>query len=68
MSKPIVSVTADMSLEECCRIMENKMITRVPVLDDRGACIGMVAVADVAMHTGKNVAGHIVRKETRDGT
>jgi CBS domain-containing protein len=62
MTKPIVTVTPDMSLEECCRIMEEKLIRRVPVVDDRGACIGMVAVADVALHTGKNVAGHIVKE------
>ena len=62
MTKPIVTVTPDMSLEECCRIMEQKLIRRVPVVDDRGACVGMLAVADVALHTGKNVAGHIVKE------
>jgi CBS domain-containing protein len=62
MSKPIVTVTPDMSLEECCRIMEEKMIRRVPVVDDRGACVGILALADVALKTGKNVAGHIVRE------
>src|SRR5213075_1902817 len=62
MTKPIVTVTTDMSLEECCRIMEEKLIRRVPVVDDRGACVGMLALADIALHTGKNVAGHIVRE------
>jgi CBS domain-containing protein len=62
MSKPIVTVTPDMSLEECCRIMEEKLIRRVPVVDDRGACVGIIALADIALHTGKNVAGHIVRE------
>ena len=62
MSTPIVTVTPDMSLEECCRIMEEKLIRRVPVVDDSGACIGIVALADIALHTGKNVAGHIVRE------
>jgi len=62
MTKAIVTVTPDMSLEECCRIMEEKLIRRVPVVDDRGACVGMLAVADVARHTGKNVAGHIVKE------
>src|SRR5436190_9951688 len=62
MSKPIVTVTPDMTLEECCKIMEDRLIRRVPVVDDRGSCIGMVAVADVALHTGKNVAGHIVKE------
>lgn len=62
MTKPIVTVTPDMSLEECCRLMEQKLIRRLPVVDDRGACIGMVAVSDIALSTGKNVAGHIVRE------
>src|SRR5437016_10517913 len=62
MTKPIVTVTPGTSLEECCRIMEEKLIRRVPVVDDRGACIGILALADVALHTGKNVAGHIVRE------
>jgi CBS domain-containing protein len=62
MTNPIVTVTADMSLEEACRLMEEKRIRRVPVVDDRGSCIGILAVADVALRTGKNVAGHIVRE------
>jgi CBS domain-containing protein len=62
MTKPIVTVTPDMSLEECCHIMEDKLIRRLPVVDDRGSCVGIVAVADIALHTGKNVAGHIVKE------
>lgn len=62
MTQAIVTVTPDMSLEECCKIMEEKLIRRVPVVDDRGACVGIVALADISLHTGKNVAGHIVRE------
>jgi CBS domain-containing protein len=62
MTKPIVTVTPEMSMEECCRIMEEKLIRRIPVVNDRGACIGMLAVADLALHTGKNVAGHVVKE------
>jgi CBS domain-containing protein len=62
MTKPIVTVTPDMSLEECCKIMEEKLIRRMPVVDDRGACVGIISLADIALHTGKNVAGHIVRE------
>ena len=62
MTKPIVTATPDMSLEECCILMEGNQIRRLPVVNDRGACVGLIAVADVALHTGKNVAGHIVRE------
>jgi CBS domain-containing protein len=62
MSKPVVTVTPDMSLEECCRLMEEKLVRRLPVVDDSGVCVGIISVADIALHTGKNVAGHIVRE------
>lgn len=62
MSTPIVTVTPDMSLEECCKTMEEKLIRRVPVVDESGACIGIVSLADISLHTGKNVAGHVVRE------
>ncbi len=67
MTKPTVTVTPDMSLEECCRIMEEKLIRRVPVVNDRGSCVGIIALADIALHTGKNVAGHI-EKEVSEPT
>ena len=62
MSQPIVTVTAEMSLEECCRLMEEKRIRRVPVVDEHGSISGIVALADIALSTGKNVAGHIVKE------
>jgi CBS domain-containing protein len=62
MSKPTVTVKPDISLEECCRIMEEKLIRRVIVVDDRGSCVGIIALSDIALHTGKNVAGHIVKE------
>src|SRR5438552_8479171 len=62
MSKPIVTVTADMSLEECCRLMEEKLIRRLPVVDDRGSISGIVGLADIALLTCKYVAGHMVKE------
>jgi CBS domain-containing protein len=58
----IVTVTQDMSLEECCRIMEEKLIRRVPIVNERGACIGIVSLADIALQTKKSVAGEIVKE------
>jgi CBS domain-containing protein len=61
MSKPAVTVTPDLSIEECCRLMEEKLIRRVPVVDERGSCCGIVALADIARQTKKSVAGEIVQ-------
>ena len=65
MSKPIVTVTPDMSIEECCRIMEENLIRRVPVVDERGSCCGIVALADIALETRKNVAGEVVKEVSK---
>jgi CBS domain-containing protein len=65
MSKPIVTVTPEMSLEECSRIMEEKLIRRVPVVDEHGSCCGIVALADIALQTTKSVAGEVVKEVSR---
>ena len=62
MSTPIVTVTPDLPVEECCRIMEEKQIRRVPVIDDQGAICGIVALADVVRHSGENAAGELVKE------
>ncbi|HEY3041547.1 MAG TPA: CBS domain-containing protein [Pyrinomonadaceae bacterium] len=61
-SKPCVTVTPDMSLEECSRIMEENRIRRVPVVDAAGRCCGIVALADIALHAKKSMAGEVVKE------
>ena len=67
MSTPVVTVTPEISLEECSRIMEEKRIRRVPVVDENGACCGIVALADIALRTKSDAAGKIV-KEVSEST
>lgn len=62
MSTPIVTVTPDLPVEECRRIMEEKQIRRVPVVDDKGEICGIVALADVVRHSGSNAAGELVKE------
>src|SRR5687767_3383911 len=45
MTEPCVTVTPDMSVEECGRILEENKIRRVPVVDAGGSCCGIVALA-----------------------
>jgi CBS domain-containing protein len=48
MSSPPVTVTPDTSIQECCRVMEENQIRRVPVVDQAGHCCGMISQADIA--------------------
>src|SRR2546430_15374238 len=61
-SKPCVTVTSDMSLEECSRVMEENKIRRVPVVDAAGCCCGILALAEIALHARRNVAAQAVKE------
>jgi len=62
MSSPVVSVTPDMSVEACCDVMEDNQVRRVPVVDDRGGCVGIVAQADVALNAAGQKTAEVVRE------
>jgi predicted transcriptional regulator len=47
MSKPVVSVHPDTPLREIARLLIDKGISAVPVVDDKEAPIGMVSEADL---------------------
>lgn len=62
MTSPSVTVTPEMSVEECCRILEDNKIRRVPVVDAGGCCCGIVALADIALHAKKNATAEVVKE------
>ncbi len=62
MSKPCVTVTPDMSVEECSRILEENKIRRVPVVDADGSCCGIVALADIVLRARSSVAADVVKE------
>ena len=68
MSKPCVTVTAEMSVDECSQVMEDNKIRRVPVVDEDGACCGIVAVADLALRAKTSVAGDLVKEVSEPTT
>src|SRR3974377_483279 len=49
MSKPVVSVHPDTPLREIARLMLDKGITAVPVVDDNGVPIGRVSEGDLSL-------------------
>jgi len=62
MSTPPVTVMSDDSIDECCRLMEEKRIRRVPVVDASGKCVGIVALADIARNMAKQDSGEVLQE------
>jgi CBS domain-containing protein len=49
MTSPCVTVTENASAEECCSMLEENKIRRLPVVDDCGRCSGIISQADLAI-------------------
>jgi CBS domain-containing protein len=62
MSRPVVTVTEDSPLDECCDLMETHQIRRVPVVDGNGLLIGIVAQADIAIQAGRRATAEVVKQ------
>lgn len=48
MKRNPVSCRAEQSLDACEKLMQLYQVRRVPVVDERGRCVGMVSQADLA--------------------
>ncbi len=66
MTKNVVTVTPDMSVEDCCNIMEDNQIRRVVVVDKNGGCCGMVAQADIANNASDNITAEVVQEVSKE--
>jgi CBS domain-containing protein len=62
MTTPCVTVTPDMSVDECCRILEDNKIRRVPVVDAGGCCCGIIGLADIALHAKTKETAEVVKE------
>ena len=65
MSTPVVSVDVKAGLSDVLEVMESKQIRRVPVVDQSGALVGIVAQADVALHGRDKKTGNLVEEVSR---
>ena len=66
MSQLVVTVPIDASLKDVLSTMEKHQIRRVPVVDERGSCVGMIAQADLAWASGARDVAELVREVSRD--
>ena len=60
MTSPCISVTPETLLVDCCDVMERNQIRRVPVVDDSGRLVGIVALADVTKAAGRRTTAEVI--------
>lgn len=65
MSQPVVTVRADTPVEKVLSTMEEHQIRRVPVVDERGCCAGVISQADVARRGEERQVSELVREVSR---
>jgi CBS domain-containing protein len=68
MTSAVITVTSDKSIEECCELMEQHQIRRVPVVDAQGCCCGIVSQADLARRVSERAAGEVVKDVSKPKT
>ena len=66
MSQPVVTVRVDAPIDEVVSAMEKHQIRRVPVVDDRECCVGIISQADVAWKGPERDVAELVREVSRD--
>lgn len=62
MTTAVVTVKIDDSLEHVVAVMARHEIRRVPVVDERGSCAGIIAQADLAEFAEARALGELVRR------
>ena len=61
-SKDVVTIDPQQSLEEAARLMAEHQVRRLPVVEEDGNLVGMLAQADVAQAGHDTLTGEVVQK------
>lgn len=62
MTTPPITASPDMTLEDCCALMEENMIRRIPVVDQSGCICGIVSQADIACRGEGEIIVEIIKE------
>ena len=65
MTASVVAVMPDTTLEDCCNLMDEKQIRRIAVVDEKGACCGILAQADIASNASDGKTAEVVQEVSR---
>jgi CBS domain-containing protein len=70
MTRNPVTCTPENTLEDCEALMQKHQIRRIPVINEQGRCVGIVAQADIALHAPAGVVAKTlaeISKSVRPG-
>ena len=61
-SKDLITIDPDQDLDEALRLMARHQVRRLPVVEEDGRLVGIVAQADVARHGDDSQTGQVVEQ------
>lgn len=61
-SKDLVTIDPQQSVEEAARLMAEHQVRRLPVVEEDGRLVGMLAQADIAQSGHDQLTGEVVQK------
>lgn len=67
-SRELVTVRADEELSSALQLMASQQVRRLPVVDDDGRLVGILAQADVAVEAKEKAVGEMVEEISKSPT
>ena len=64
-SRDVVTLDPQQDLDEALRLMARHQVRRLPVVEEDGRLVGVVAQADVAQHADEQRTGEVVEQISR---
>lgn len=64
LTEELIYCTEDQDLDEVARVMGEKQVRRLPVIDADKRLVGVVSIGDMAQHLNKDTAGHVLTQVT----
>ncbi len=64
MSKGVIYCTENQDLEDAVRLMEDRRIRRLPVINDQKRLVGMLSLGDVSHAGSRELAGELLQSVT----
>jgi len=58
---PLTCMPED-TIDDCIALMQHSQVRRMPVVNDRGRCVGILALGDIVLHVSTRQAAETIRE------